>query len=91
MDVSIGCFGVSIGSLRHTEWNGGAFGVNIQALQLGPQHQVHVFDRDRPQQHLIAKHHGAGEAAAIAEAHLHKAHWRQPGSGGFAEENDATG
>jgi hypothetical protein len=37
-------------------------------LQLGPQHQVHVFHGDCPQPHLIAQHHFA--ALQLAEAQL---------------------
>lgn len=32
LDVSTGCLDASLGSLRHAEWNVGAFGVHIQAL-----------------------------------------------------------
>ena len=63
-----------VGSHRHAERNVGVLGIHIHTLQLGPQHQIHVLHRDGAKQHLVAQHHRTGEAAAVAEAHLHRPH-----------------
>ena len=56
--------------LGQTNGNIRAFRIHINRLQLGPQHQIHVLHRDRPEQNLITQYHGPSEAATILESDL---------------------
>ena len=52
-------------SMRHM----GAAGIRLKTLTSRVHDQIHVFHRHRSQQHLIAEHQSAHEAAAAFEIH----------------------
>jgi hypothetical protein len=47
--------------------------VDVELLSFRRHHQVHVFHRDRADEHVLAHHQRADVAGAVPEAHFERA------------------